>query len=190
MILHLVDAPVSLQRLTAVEHPLTNCDSAWGVHIEQSHSCCTGRRDADDLCAAEFKVLFPDVPARVEEIDRLATLRARLDLAPYKGSRNDKRNACDIKRHRPSRTYPVVSLPGLLSLADWAQNYCSTHQGGDRCTQSRKVKHPPALEQTTSSASTTVGDAARTDAAADADQAQPDRHAATRATTGQEGGDA
>jgi len=34
-----------------------------------------------DLCAAEFKVLFPDVAARVEEIDRLATF-ARVQVWP------------------------------------------------------------------------------------------------------------
>lgn len=39
---HLVEATVSLQRLSAVEHPLTSCDSAWGVHVEQSHGCHSG----------------------------------------------------------------------------------------------------------------------------------------------------
>jgi hypothetical protein len=84
---------------------------------------------------------------------------------------------------------PIISLPGLLQLAEWMQSRNPVVQGGDPCHEEPNSPRPPApSRQRTRKAQPALESADERTAAANADDAQRHRTSTTRRTSRRTGG--
>jgi hypothetical protein len=104
--------------------------------------------------------------------------------------RTNNYNTGEVNRDRPSPPYPVISVSALLKLAKWYQDHSTTYEGGERCTNPQKERHPPANNQATGhiNGATPLGDITGSDSSTDIAAVEPDGASATSTSTGQGGG--
>jgi hypothetical protein len=78
--------------------------------------------DADEI--AERAHLCPDRSPRIG--------------STWRSCKNSKCSATQDNQHRPSGTYPVVSVTAFLELAEWYGSFVERIQGGSACTDRKR----------------------------------------------------
>ena len=60
------------------------------------------------------------------------------------GTRSKCKTTPILSSLQKSADTPIISLAGLLRLAEWIQDYLQLVQGGDPCHEAPQSSHPPA----------------------------------------------